>query len=78
MYAAHSLGGALQLPHPMDMGTVKMIVDVSLVSTAAVLSFILLGGLEGVREGTLFAAFTVGLVIKVLRNLEEQLRIRGG
>lgn len=45
---------------------------------AAVLSFMLPGGLEGVGEGRLFAAFTVGLVIKVLTNLAEQLRIRSG
>ena len=49
-------------------GTMKQIVDWSLVIIAAVVSLILLQRLEGVREGTVFAAFAVGAVVKTLER----------
>lgn len=49
-------------------GQVKIIVDSTLVAIAIVLSLVLLGGLEGVREGTVIAAFLVGYVVKLLQR----------
>ena len=47
-----------------DFGQVKPFFDVSIVSMGIVLSFWLLGHLEGVREGTVFAAIVVGFIIQ--------------
>jgi hypothetical protein len=49
-------------------GTMKQLVDWSLVIIAAIVSLILLQRLEGVREGTVFAAFAVGAVVKTLER----------
>lgn len=49
---------------PVKFGSMKVIVDTSLVIIAALLSFAFLGGLFGVREGTIAAAVCVGLVAK--------------
>lgn len=58
-------------------GTCKVTFDVSLMVGGAALSFALLGGLFGVREGTVIAAIAVGLLIKqwmkVLGRLEAWL-----
>ncbi|WP_241228224.1 YczE/YyaS/YitT family protein [Corynebacterium hylobatis] len=54
---------------------VKMIFDWSLVAISALLSLVLMGGLHGVREGTVFAAFAVGLVMTVIGNLHERWRV---
>lgn len=54
-------------------GTMKQIVDWSLVIVSAVLSLILLQRLEGVREGTVFAAFAVGAVVKTIDNLRQRM-----
>lgn len=44
----------------------KIIFDVSLVVIACILSLIFLGGIQGVREGTVAAALCVGMVTKVV------------
>lgn len=54
---------------------VKMIFDWSLVAVSALLSLILMGGLHGVREGTVFAAFAVGFLVKVIGNLHQRWRV---
>ncbi|WP_231598778.1 YczE/YyaS/YitT family protein [Corynebacterium occultum] len=59
----------------IKVGTVKMCFDWTLVAISVVLSLILMGGLEGVREGTVFAAFGVGLVLKMIHNIEERVRV---
>lgn len=46
-------------------GNVKVIVDVSFVALAAVLSFAVLKEFVGIREGTLMAAVFIGLIVKV-------------
>lgn len=51
---------------------VKMIFDWSLVAFSALLSLILMGGLHGVREGTVFAAFAVGFLVKIIGNLHQR------
>lgn len=50
-------------------GTMKQLVDWSLVIISAIVSLILMHRLEGVREGTVFAAFAVGGVVKVIGSL---------
>lgn len=46
-------------------GNVKVIVDVSFVALAAVISFAVLKEFVGIREGTLIAAVFIGLIVKV-------------
>ncbi len=62
---------------PVRFGSMKVIVDISLVIIAVLLSFAFLAGLYGVREGTIAAALCVGLVAKsinrLLRPHEQQL-----
>ena len=47
-----------------DFDVVKTIVDCVMVAAAAVLSFALMGRLEGVREGTVIAAVICGLIVR--------------
>lgn len=49
-------------------GQVKILMDSTLVAIAIMLSLTLLGGLHGVREGTVIAAFLVGYVVKQLQQ----------
>lgn len=58
----------------IPFGTVKVWFDWSLVVLAVISSLLLLGGLEGVREGTVFAAFAVGFVVRALGNLHTRWR----
>lgn len=49
---------------PVKFGTMKIIVDASLVLCAVILSLVFLGQLQGVREGTVAAAVLVGLLAR--------------
>lgn len=51
-----------------EFGSVKMVIDTLLVLMAAVLALILLGGLIGVREGTIVSSFLVGFVVRFLQR----------
>ena len=51
-----------------EFGVVKIAIDSVLVAIAVVLSFILLGRLEGAREGTVISAFLVGYVVRSLQR----------
>lgn len=51
---------------PVKFGTTKVLFDVSLVCIATVLSFLFLGHLSGVREGTAAAAILVGTIARRL------------
>lgn len=55
-------------------GTMKQLVDWSLVIISAIVSLILMHRLEGVREGTVFAAFAVGGVVKFIGSLRAAKR----
>lgn len=57
---------ALTMVTTVRYGTMKQLVDWSLVLISAIVSLLVLQRLEGVREGTVFAAFTVGAVVKYL------------
>lgn len=51
-----------------EFGGVKILMDSLLVAIAIVLSFILLGELRGVREGTVIAAILVGWIVRQLQR----------
>lgn len=55
-------------------GTMKQLVDWSLVTISVIVSLVLMQQLEGVREGTVFAAFAVGGVVKAIESLRERSR----
>jgi len=54
-------------------GRIKTIFDTTMVSLAVVASLTLLGGLYGVREGTVFSALTVGLMIRGIHRLHRRI-----
>ena len=62
---------------PIKFGNMKVLFDVSLVGIACILSFVFVGGLHGVREGTVAAAVCVGQVAKFLNKRLEALKIPG-
>ncbi len=49
---------------PMKFGNMKVVFDVTLVCISVILSFLFLGELNGVREGTIAAALLVGQITK--------------
>ena len=56
----------------IEFGKVKAANDVSLVSLAAVISLAYLGGIEGIREGTLISALITGTIARYfLKNLSK-------
>ena len=61
---------------PVKFGNMKVGFDVSLVILSCILSLIFLGGIQGVREGTVAAAICVGLLSKQINKpfgrLEEK------
>lgn len=54
---------------PIRFGNMKVIFDVSLVIIACILSLIFVGGIQGVREGTVAAALCIGMVVKVFSKV---------
>ena len=52
-----------------DWGKVKPFFDIAIVSIGVFLALIFIGHLEGVREGTVFAAISVGFIIQFYNNL---------
>lgn len=54
-------------------GTVKTVFDAVMVALAVIASLTLMGGLYGVREGTIFSALTVGLVIRGIHRLHRRI-----
>ena len=57
---------------PVKFGNMKMGFDITLVCISVVLSLIFLGGIEGVREGTLAAMIFVGQVTKVTNKMMKR------
>ena len=53
-------------------GTIKTVVDSVMVTIAVIVSLVLMGGLYGVREGTVFSALTVGIVIRWIHALHQR------
>ena len=58
------------------VGTCKIISDCCLVLTSAAVSFLFLGRLEGVREGTVISALMVGFVMKRMMRLLQPALLR--
>jgi len=52
-----------------EYGNVKIITDVSMSVISAMLAVIILHRLAGVREGTIIAAFIVGIIIKYFKRI---------
>ncbi len=52
-----------------EFGRMKVVFDVTLVLSAVIASVLMFGGLVGVREGTIFAALTVGHIVRFLMKL---------
>lgn len=59
---------------PVKFPRMKVVFDIMLVIIAAVLSFIFLHSLQGVREGTIAAALLVGTVSKPFIQLESKIK----
>ena len=57
---------------PVKFSNMKVAFDVTLVCISIALSFIFLGHLDGVREGTIAAAVFVGLITKQTNKLMEK------
>ncbi|WP_407408829.1 YczE/YyaS/YitT family protein [Methanobrevibacter sp.] len=51
-----------------EFGKVKPYCDVSFVITAAILSFVFLGYLAGVREGTVISAIIIGPIVRIFKK----------
>jgi len=51
----------------------KILFDVTNITIAAVISLIFFGGLNGVREGTVLAAVTLGLVVRYITRIIKRL-----
>ena len=58
---------------PVKFSNMKIIFDVTLVCSSIVLSFVFLGHLDGVREGTVAAAIFVGLITKQTNRLMNRI-----
>lgn len=52
-----------------DWGKIKPFFDITLVSIGVILALIFIGHLEGVREGTIFAAISVGFIIQFYNKI---------
>lgn len=59
-----------------DFGTTKVVFDVTMSVAAIVLSLVFAGKVDGVREGTLVAAFLVGFVARLMGRALEGLKPR--
>ena len=59
---------------PIKFSNMKVVFDVTLVCLSLLLSFVFLGHMEGVREGTLAAAVCVGLLTKLTNRLMNPVR----
>lgn len=57
---------------PIKFSNMKVIFDVTLVCISLLLSFLFLGHLDGVREGTVAAAVCVGLITKQTNKLMKK------
>lgn len=73
MLAAEGLITAITKVFPIKFTRMKVTFDVTLVVTATILSFVFIGSLNGVREGTIAAALLVGPVARVFTSIFEKM-----
>lgn len=69
MVPGEGLVSALARVSGIEFGSVKVAFDVTLMSLAAICSFLFFHGLQGVGLGTLISAVLVGLIVKLYRRL---------
>lgn len=67
--AGEGIVKVLALKSKKKFGDVKLIVDVSIVVVAVAISFIGLGEIQGIREGTIVSALIVGPMVKFFRQV---------
>ncbi|UAL07303.1 MAG: DUF6198 family protein [Candidatus Methanogranum gryphiswaldense] len=48
----------------VEFGKVKVLFDITMISIAIVASFFFFGALNGIREGTIFAAVSIGFIVR--------------
>ncbi|GAA2033612.1 YitT family protein [Yaniella flava] len=60
----------------ISFGSNKIILDVVLLIISVAASLLLMGELAGVREGTVFSAVTVGIIIPIVEAVHKRFRIR--
>lgn len=48
--------------------TIKIINDVVMTLTGIIIAWVMIGGIEGVREGTVVSAFLVGIMVKFFKR----------
>lgn len=60
---AEGIVRAISTKTKSDFGSIKVKFDVFLVALAIVLSFVLFGNIQGVREGTIISAFITGYMV---------------
>lgn len=56
-----------------EFGSVRVVSDIIMVATAALLSIIFLHNLNGAREGTVIAALLTGNLVKLYRRLSDRI-----
>ena len=60
---------AISIKTGKEFGTIKTIFDISCVTAAIIISFILCGKVVGIREGTIISAICVGFAVKLSNKL---------
>ena len=56
-----------------EFGSVRVVSDIIMVATAALLSIIFLHNLNGAREGTVISALLTGNLVKLYRRLSDRI-----
>lgn len=69
------LVAAITMRSGLPFGRIKLFFDWTLVALAAITALVLMGELQGVREGTVFAAVAVGYMVKVIGNMHTRMRV---
>ncbi|MFB1050703.1 YitT family protein [Paraliobacillus sp. JSM ZJ581] len=65
---AEGIVKAIAIKSSKEFGTVKFYFDIILVLLAAVISFIALGTIQGIREGTIISVLIIGPLIKMFQK----------
>lgn len=73
MMAGEGAVMVMSLVSQRDFGLLKSIFDVTMVVLAGALSFILFHELKGIREGTVFSAVFVGIIVKFFFALKNKI-----
>ncbi len=77
MLPGEAMNRAISMATGKKYENVKIFFDIFYIVIAALICLVFIGRLEGVREGSVFAAVAVGNIIKVYNGLYNK-RIRGG